>query len=178
MNLKILTAAMLFSAAPAFAAGSICIVCPPGYDCSTGTPAISGTTGQVLTRTENGPEWQALPESPAMTWDNIADKPTIPTTAEEVGAVPATRKVAGKALTGDITLSASDVGAAGSSHNHAYYQSYGASAGTVSPNGLNCKCHRRLVSGGTWEERSTTTYYNSGSNSPPSIDCNLKCHGD
>ena len=34
------------------------------------------------------------------------------------GLVPNTRKVAGKALSADITLSASDVGAAASSHNH------------------------------------------------------------
>jgi len=58
MNLKILTALALLAATPAFAA-SICIVCPPGYDCSTGKPAMSGTTGQVLTRTATGAEWKA-----------------------------------------------------------------------------------------------------------------------
>ena len=39
-------------------------------------------------------------------------------TASDVDAVPTTRKVNGKALSADITLGASDVGAAASSHNH------------------------------------------------------------
>ena len=42
-------------------------------------------------------------------WAKAASKPTY--TASEVGAVPATRKVNGKALSADITLSASDVSA-------------------------------------------------------------------
>jgi len=60
MNFKILTAAMLLLSAPALASG-ICIVCPPGYDCSGNNPALDGTTGQVLTRTAGGTAWQALP---------------------------------------------------------------------------------------------------------------------
>ena len=43
--------------------------------------------------------------------DYIKNKPTIPSTAAEVGAVPTTRTVNGKALSADITLDASDVGA-------------------------------------------------------------------
>lgn len=43
------------------------------------------------------------------TWAKASNKPTY--TASEVGAVPTTRKVNGKALSADITLSASDVGA-------------------------------------------------------------------
>lgn len=39
-------------------------------------------------------------------------------TAAEVGAVPTSRTVNGKALSADITLSAADVGAAASSHSH------------------------------------------------------------
>lgn len=42
----------------------------------------------------------------------IKNKPTIPTTASDVGAVPTSRKVNGKALSTDISLTASDVGAA------------------------------------------------------------------
>lgn len=42
-------------------------------------------------------------------WAKAASKPTY--TASEVGAVPTTRKVNGKALSSDITLSASDVSA-------------------------------------------------------------------
>lgn len=40
-------------------------------------------------------------------------------TAANVGAIPTSRKVNGKALSADITLSASDVGAATSGHTHA-----------------------------------------------------------
>lgn len=39
-------------------------------------------------------------------------------TAEQIGAVPTTRTVNGKPLSGDITLTAADVGAAAVSHNH------------------------------------------------------------
>lgn len=44
-------------------------------------------------------------------YDDLSNKPTIPSTAADVGAVPTTRTVNGKALSADITLSASDVGA-------------------------------------------------------------------
>ncbi|MCM1230101.1 MAG: hypothetical protein NC489_08210 [Ruminococcus flavefaciens] len=43
-----------------------------------------------------------------------------PTSHSHSGYVPTTRKVNGKALSADVTLSASDVGAAASSHTHAY----------------------------------------------------------
>lgn len=57
-------------------------------------PAVSGgTTGQVLTKTASGQAWGNL-------------------TASDVSAVPTTRTVNGKPLSADITLSASDVGAA------------------------------------------------------------------
>ena len=39
-------------------------------------------------------------------------------TAAQVGAVPTTRKVNGKALSADVTLAAADVGAAAASHSH------------------------------------------------------------
>lgn len=39
-------------------------------------------------------------------------------TAAQVGAVPTTRKVNGKALSADVTLTAADVGAAAASHSH------------------------------------------------------------
>ena len=44
-------------------------------------------------------------------YNDLSNKPTIPSTAADVGAVPTTRTVNGKALSADITLSASDVGA-------------------------------------------------------------------
>jgi len=79
MNSKIITAALLLLSSPAFAAG-VCIVCPPGYDCSTGTPVANTGNARLAT---------------------IGD---IPTTAAQVGAVPATRSIAGLELSGDITL--------------------------------------------------------------------------
>lgn len=47
-------------------------------------------------------------------WAKASSKPTY--TASEVGAVPTTRKVNNKALSADISLTYSDVGAAASSH--------------------------------------------------------------
>lgn len=44
-------------------------------------------------------------------YNDLTDKPTIPTTAEDVNAVPTTRTINGKALSGNITLTAQDVGA-------------------------------------------------------------------
>jgi len=79
MNSKILTALALLAATPAFAAG-ICIVCPPGYDCSGNKPVAHTGNAKLAT---------------------IGD---IPTTAAQVGAVPTTRKIAGLEMSGDITL--------------------------------------------------------------------------
>jgi len=80
MNFKILTALALLAATPALAAGSICIVCPPGYDCSGDRPVAKTGDARLAT---------------------IGD---IPTTAAQVGAVPATRTIAGLALSEDITM--------------------------------------------------------------------------
>lgn len=44
-------------------------------------------------------------------YSDLDDKPSIPSTAADVGAVPDTRTVNGKALSADISLSASDVSA-------------------------------------------------------------------
>jgi len=79
MNSKILTALALLAATPAFAAG-VCIVCPPGYDCSGNKPVAHTGNAKLAT---------------------IGD---IPTTAAQVGAVPTTRKIAGLEMSGDITL--------------------------------------------------------------------------
>ena len=49
-------------------------------------------------------------------------------TAAQVGAVPTTRKVNGKALSADVTLTAADVGAAAAGHSHA---ASGVTAGTL-----------------------------------------------
>jgi len=105
-----LAAALLLLSAPAFAAGGVCILCPPGHDCSTGTPVLKGTTNQVFARTAAGTAWQAY-EPPALTWDNITDKPaTFAPAAHTHDYVPPARTVNGKALSADITLTASELG--------------------------------------------------------------------
>ena len=48
---------ILLFAAQLNAAG-VCIVCPPGYVCAAGeAPTLTGTPGQILTRTATGTEW-------------------------------------------------------------------------------------------------------------------------
>jgi len=79
MSPKIITALALLAATPAFSA-SICIVCPPGYDCSGAKPVAHTGNARLAT---------------------IGD---IPTTAAQVGAVPTTRKIGGIDLSSDITL--------------------------------------------------------------------------
>lgn len=51
-------------------------------------------------------------------WAKAASKPSY--TASEIGAVPTSRTVNGKALSANITLTASDVGASATGHTHLY----------------------------------------------------------
>ncbi|NBI84541.1 hypothetical protein D3Z48_21340, partial [Clostridiaceae bacterium] len=44
-------------------------------------------------------------------YNDLTNRPTIPTTAAQLGAVPTTRKVNNRALSSDISLTAADVGA-------------------------------------------------------------------
>lgn len=60
----------------------------------------------------------SMPASDVYSWAKQSSKPSY--SASEVGAVPTSRKVNGKALSSDISLSAGDVGAAPSSHSHNY----------------------------------------------------------
>ena len=60
----------------------------------------------------------SMPASDVYAWAKASTKPSY--SASEVGAVPTSRTVNGKALSANITLSASDVGAAASSHSHNY----------------------------------------------------------
>lgn len=52
-------------------------------------------------------------------------------TAAQVGAVPTTRKVNGKALSADISLTAADVGASASNHTHAAQTTITGNAGSA-----------------------------------------------
>jgi len=79
--MKKLLALSLIISAPAFAA-SICIVCPPGYDCSGGKPVAHTGNARLAT---------------------IGDIPAAPTLAS-LGAVPTSRTIAGLPLSGDITV--------------------------------------------------------------------------
>ena len=60
-------------------------------------------------------------------------------TAAQVGAVPTTRKVNGKALSADITLTAADVGAAAASHSHG--------AGDIASGTLDADVYKRQPGG-------------------------------
>lgn len=60
----------------------------------------------------------SMPASDVYAWAKNSSKPSY--SASEVGAVPTSRTVNGKALSSNITLSAGDVGAAPSSHSHNY----------------------------------------------------------
>ena len=60
----------------------------------------------------------SMPASDVYSWAKKSSKPSY--SASEVGAVPTSRTVNGKALSSNITLSAGDIGAAASSHSHNY----------------------------------------------------------
>lgn len=75
-------------------------------------PPISG--GGV----ESWAEIEALPDAPTFhtvattgAYTDLTGRPTIPSTAADVGAVPTTRTVNGKALSSNVTLDAADVSA-------------------------------------------------------------------
>lgn len=87
-----------------------------------------GTTGQILTKTADGEAWANPPDTGVTTFNGRTGAVTPQAgdytadmvgarasdwtpTAEDVGAVPTTRTVNGKALSADITLGAGDVGA-------------------------------------------------------------------
>lgn len=91
----------------------------------------------------------SLPASDVYAWAKASSKPTY--TASEVGAVPTSRTVNGKPLSGNITLSASDVGASKVSYQHnstsvsamsvgelkivGFFTSYGATQSVKLPSG-------------------------------------------
>lgn len=75
----------------------------------------------------------SMPASDVYSWAKASRKPSY--SASEVGAVPTSRTVNGKALSSNITLSAGDVGAAASSHSHKYAGSSSAGGDATWANG-------------------------------------------
>ena len=88
-----------------------------------------GTDGQILTKTADGVEWEDAPEAGVTSFkgrtgavtpqegdytaDMVGARPdTWTPSAADVGAVPTSRTVNGKALSSNITLTADDVNAA------------------------------------------------------------------
>ena len=100
---------------------------PAWQDAPSGLPD-GGTEGQILTQGTTGPEWADAPATGVTSFkgrtgavnpqdgdytaEMVGARPATWTpTAEDVGAVPTSRTVNGKALSADITLSAADVSA-------------------------------------------------------------------
>ena len=77
----------------------------------------------------------SMPASDVHSWAKQSSKPSY--SASEVGAVPTSRTVNGKALSSNISLSAGDVGAAPSSHSHNYAGSSSAGGSANWANGAN-----------------------------------------
>lgn len=75
-------------------------------------------TGHTHTKSQIADFPTSMPASDVPAWAKQSSKPSY--SASEVGAVPISRTVNGKALSSNITLSAGDVGAAASSHIHNY----------------------------------------------------------
>lgn len=75
-------------------------------------------TGHTHTKSQITDFPTSMPASDVYSWAKQSSKPSY--SANEVGAVPTSRTVNGKALSSNITLSAGDVGAAASSHTHNY----------------------------------------------------------
>ena len=114
-------------------AGEATAVAKPTYTAADvgAMPAVSGgTTGQVLTKTDDGTAWQNPPDTGVTTFNGrtgavtpqagdytaemVGARPSTWTpTASDVGAVPTTRTINSKPLSSNVTLTAEDVGAGG-----------------------------------------------------------------
>lgn len=93
-----------------------------GAEKITGTTDPTGQTvaqvGQIYINTITGEEWKCIAVNENGTvWEKLTSS-SVGLTATDIGAVPESRKVNGKALTTDISLTAADVGAAASGHTH------------------------------------------------------------
>ena len=102
-----------------------------GTNASTSTQALENLGGVPKTRTVNNKALSsdisltasdvgAAASGHSHTFSTLTSKPTTLSGYGITDAVPATRKVNNKALSSDISLTASDVGAAASGHSHAF----------------------------------------------------------
>lgn len=97
------------------------------------TNAKFSKLGHTHTKAEITDFPTSMPASDVYSWAKQSSKPSY--SASEVGAVPTSRTVNGKALSSNITLSAGDVGAAASSHTHNYAGSTSAGGNATWANG-------------------------------------------
>ena len=102
-----------------------------GTNASTSTQALENLGGVPKTRTVNNKALSsdisltasdvgAAASGHSHTFSTLTSKPTTLSGYGITDAVPATRKVNNKALSSDISLTASDVGASASGHSHAF----------------------------------------------------------
>ena len=96
-----------------------------------GDIAIRSDTNRTYILSADAPgtlaNWVVLPDANSVTSVN-GQQGVIVLAAGDVGAVPTTRQVNGKALSADVTIAAADVGAAPTSHTHTMAQISDASA--------------------------------------------------
>lgn len=82
----------------------------------TGKPSTFTPSDHTHTKSQITDFPTSMPASDVYSWAKQQNKPVY--TAAEVGAVPTSRTVNGKALSANISLTYSDVGAAAASHTH------------------------------------------------------------
>lgn len=110
----------------------------------------AGSAGSVAWSNVSGKP-TSMPASDVYSWAKASSKPSY--SASEVGAVPTSRTVNGKALSANITLSAGDVGAAASSHSHNYAGSNSAGGNAIWASGATYSqytfCDKQTVTSGS-----------------------------
>ena len=114
---------------------------PEGVQASTKTPVMATTNGTVGSENAYARGDHAHPKDTSKvdkttTINNKALSSNITLSASDVGAVPTTRTINSKALSANITLSAGDVGAAEEVHTHSYAGS--SSVGGAATTALAC----------------------------------------
>ena len=97
-TLRVLRVSLILLASAEVHATGVCLVCPPGFDCATGSPV--GKTGSA-----------ALATMGDIKWSNVVDKPIIPTASTAAPTTLGTTATPG--ATSTTTYSKSD-------HAHGY----------------------------------------------------------